>query len=119
MLYIYIMEVANLSYILQLRLITCIYMYTMLWCLAARAKDTHIMLFKVPIMLCSISQHQPFMLIVLCLLCSQFCILICDDPLENLYFITLFHRKDKVQPYYTTPHSLKVLCTRLPDYLII
>ena len=52
-------------------------------------RDTHIMLSKIPIMLCSDSQHQANYL-----LCSQLivvCRLICDITLGNLLFmITLF-----------------------------
>ena len=66
-------------------------------------RDTHIMLFKVPIMLCSNSQHQanyahcfvPIMLSVL----SIFSILILIS-FGNLYLMkALFHRKDKLWPY--------------------
>ena len=82
-------------------------MHAGLYFIVAKVKirDTHIMLFKVPIMLCSNSQNQannyyahcfvPIMLSVL----SIFSILILIS-FGNLYLMkTLFHRKYKLWPY--------------------
>jgi hypothetical protein len=76
-------------------------------------RDMHIMLFKVPIMLCSNSQHQANYVhcTVPVMPCSQFLtfhISICDNSFGNLQFIlilfqlhvlTFCAKKDKLQPY--------------------
>ena len=76
-------------------------------CACIMCRDTHIMPFEVPIMLCSDSQHQAnnvhcFVPIILSI---NFMILICDNSLGKLYdsFISTTHisvlRTDKLQPH--------------------
>ena len=74
-------------------------------------RDTHIMLFKVPIMLyyyyAPIPNTKKIIIILYALDFSQFFhhILICNNSFGNLYFmIALFHRSrnDKLRPYLET-----------------